>query len=101
MFKKMYVWRSINGILTILILLVALRFLTSLHITQSLYFIGEHLGKVALYRGVQQDLGPIQLSHLVTQTEILVEDLPPYRQTAVIATISADSLQRPTRSSRS
>src|SRR5690606_8270747 len=62
--------------------------------TQSLYFIGEHLGKVALFQGIQQDLGPIQLSHLVTQTEIRVEDLPPYRQSAVIATISADSLQR-------
>ncbi|HWL59605.1 MAG TPA: PP2C family serine/threonine-protein phosphatase [Microbacteriaceae bacterium] len=62
--------------------------------TQSLYYVGEHLGKVALYRGVQQDLGPIELSHLVTLTDILVEDLPPYRQSAVIATISTDSLQR-------
>lgn len=62
--------------------------------TQSLYYIGEHLGKVALYQGVQQDLGPIELSHLVTQTDILVEDLPPYRQSAVLATISADSLER-------
>ena len=62
--------------------------------TQSLYFIGEYLGKVALFQGIQQDLGPIQLSHLVTQTDIRVEDLPPYRQSAVIATISADSLQR-------
>ena len=62
--------------------------------TQSLYYIGEHLGKVALYQGVQQDLGPIKLSHLVTQTDIRVEDLPAYRQTAVLSTISADSLQR-------
>src|SRR5690606_21843273 len=61
--------------------------------TQSRYFIGEHLGKVALYRGVQQDLGPIQLSHLVTLTDIRVEDLPAYRQQAVLATISLGGLQ--------
>jgi len=62
--------------------------------TQSLYYVGEHLGKVALFQGIQQDLGPIRLSHLVSQTDISVEDLPQYRQDAVIATISADSLQR-------
>jgi protein phosphatase len=41
---------------------------------------------------VQQDIGPIQLSHVLQQTTIELEDLPQNRQDAVEATINADDL---------
>jgi len=62
--------------------------------TQTRYYIGEVSGKVALYQGVQQDLGPIKLSHLISVTDIVVDDLPPYRQDVVRNTIPTDSLGR-------
>ena len=62
--------------------------------TQRQYFVGVVDGKVAIYKGVQQDIGPIKLSHLYQTTTIEVEDLPLYNQQQVEATINADSLAR-------
>lgn len=44
--------------------------------TQSHYFVGAENGTVAIYRGVQQDLGPIHLSSVFETTKISVADLP-------------------------
>ncbi len=60
--------------------------------TQTRYFVGSESGTVAIYRGVQQNLGPIALSELYQTTPIAVADLKPYDQKIVDATISADSL---------
>lgn len=60
--------------------------------TQTRYFVGSESGTVAIYRGVQQNLGPIDLSKLYQKTDIALSDLKPYDQKIVEATISADSL---------
>ena len=60
--------------------------------TQSRYFVGSESGTVAIYRGVQQDLGPIALSEVYKKTDIALADLKPYDQKIVEATISAGSL---------
>ncbi|WGW11750.1 protein phosphatase 2C domain-containing protein [Saxibacter everestensis] len=60
--------------------------------TQSQYFVGSHQGKVAIYQGVSQDLGPIRLSHLYEEQEVSVTSLPTYSQQRVSQTIPADSL---------
>ncbi len=45
-----------------------------------------------IYRGIQQDLGPIPLSSVYDDTEILLADLSLYQRLQVEQTISARSL---------
>jgi serine/threonine protein phosphatase PrpC len=60
--------------------------------TQRHFFVGEQDGRVAIYQGVQQDIGPISLSHVYEETTIELDDLPAYRQLAVEQTINASDL---------
>jgi protein phosphatase len=61
--------------------------------TQSHYFVGANGDTVAIFQGVQQNIGPIVLSSVYQQTTIELADLPSYQREAVIATISADNLR--------
>lgn len=60
--------------------------------TQSRYFVGADEDTVVIFRGIQQDLGPISLSSPYDETGILLSDLPFYQRLAVQQTISARSL---------
>ncbi len=60
--------------------------------TQQQYFVGTSNDRVAIYRGVQQNLGPISLSQVVETTTIEVADLPAYRRDIVETTINARDL---------
>lgn len=60
--------------------------------TQSHYYVGANGETVAIYQGVQQDLGPISLHSVYQQTSIKLEDLRPYTRSTVIDTISAKDL---------
>ncbi len=60
--------------------------------TQTHYFVGANGSTVAIYRGVQADLGPIPLSSIYQETSITLESLPEYTRDSVEGTISADSL---------
>lgn len=59
--------------------------------TQTRYYVGESNGRVAIFQGIQQDLGPISLHELHTETTIDIADLRTYDQQRVEQTISADS----------
>lgn len=61
--------------------------------TQSHYFVGANHGTVAIFQGVQQNIGPIVLSSVYQETQIHLSDLPAYQREAVIATINADNLR--------
>ncbi len=60
--------------------------------TQSRYYVGESDWVVAVYNGVQQTIGPIELSHVYARTEVQVDDLQPFYRQQVEQTINADSL---------
>ncbi|MEC5192787.1 MULTISPECIES: PP2C family protein-serine/threonine phosphatase [unclassified Arthrobacter] len=60
--------------------------------TQTRYYIGEHDQHVAIFNGVSQRLGPIQLSTLETVTEIRMSDLPEFSQQRVRQTVPARDL---------
>ncbi len=60
--------------------------------TQSHYYVGANGETVAIYQGVQQDLGPISLHSVYQQTSIKLVDLNPYTRSTVMATISAKDL---------
>jgi serine/threonine protein phosphatase PrpC len=61
--------------------------------TQSHYFVGVDDGRVAIFQGVQQNIGPIELSHVFQETTIEVSSLPSFQQESVEATINADNLR--------
>ncbi|UOQ90968.1 protein phosphatase 2C domain-containing protein [Agromyces endophyticus] len=60
--------------------------------TQTRYYVGESNGRVAIFQGIQQDLGPISLHELHRETDIDVSELRTYDQQRVEQTISAGSL---------
>jgi protein phosphatase len=60
--------------------------------TQTRYYIGEFDSRVAIYNGVSQRLGPIQLSTLETVTEIRMDSLPQFSQQRVRQTVPARDL---------
>ena len=61
--------------------------------TQSHYYVGESNGRVAIFQGVQQTIGPIHLSSVYQGTRIDVSSLSEYERQSVEATIPADDLR--------
>ncbi|AZK95230.1 PP2C family protein-serine/threonine phosphatase [Streptomyces tsukubensis] len=63
--------------------------------TQTQYYVGTKDGHVALYQGIDQDLGWVSLSKVKKDhPEIELKYLPPYQQKQVEGTITQDSLGR-------
>lgn len=60
--------------------------------TQTHYYVGANGETVAIFQGVQQDLGPISLHSVYQQTSIKLEDLTPYTRETIEDTISASNL---------
>lgn len=88
--RRRRIWWVI-GFVAILVAL-ALAALGAYTLTQSRYFVGSDDDTVVIYRGIQQDLGPISLSSVHEDTGILLSELPFYQRLAVQQTISARSL---------
>ncbi|REF29609.1 PP2C family protein-serine/threonine phosphatase [Calidifontibacter indicus] len=65
--------------------------------TQNQYFVGQKSGKVAIFKGVPQDLGPISLSGVDQSTDINVADLPSFYRDKVNDTMTAKSKSDATR----
>lgn len=60
--------------------------------TQTRYYIGEFDQRVAIFNGVSQRLGPIQLSTLEAVTDVRMESLPQFSQQRVRQTVPARDL---------
>jgi len=60
--------------------------------SQRQYYVGAHDGHVTIFRGVSQDLGPISLSSVESESEVGVDDLPDFYRQEVEQTISVDTL---------
>ncbi|WP_051389330.1 PP2C family protein-serine/threonine phosphatase [Arthrobacter sp. 35W] len=60
--------------------------------TQTLYYVGASNGKVVIFNGVSQSLGPIQLSHVYRETGIDVVSLPDYSRQRLAQTLPARNL---------
>jgi serine/threonine protein phosphatase PrpC len=60
--------------------------------SQSLFYVGADGQTVAIYRGIQQDLGPISLHSIYSETSVQLADLPSYTRKTVEDTISASDL---------
>ncbi|WP_248126361.1 PP2C family protein-serine/threonine phosphatase [Micrococcus lacusdianchii] len=51
--------------------------------TQTQYYVGEDQGRVAVFKGVPQTLGPVELSRVDRTTDVPLERLPAYAQDRV------------------
>ena len=62
--------------------------------TQTHYFVGvADDGTVAIFQGVQQNIGPISLSSVEQSSAVRADDLPSFERQQVEATINADDLR--------
>ncbi|MDN5716340.1 MAG: Stp1/IreP family PP2C-type Ser/Thr phosphatase [Janibacter sp.] len=82
--------RRLGGLVVALLLVGALAY-AGYAWTQQQYYVGAQDGRVTVYRGVSQDLGPITLHSVVNQTDIELSELPSFYRDEVQATISVDS----------
>ena len=77
--------------LVIIILIAAV--LIGYRWTQSRYYVGPNGQTVAIYRGIQQNVGPISLHSIYQETSVKLSDLPAYTRESVEDTINADDLK--------
>ncbi|WP_035832728.1 PP2C family protein-serine/threonine phosphatase [Jonesia quinghaiensis] len=56
------------------------------------YFLGVHQGKVAIFNGFPQSIGPVHLSSTVDVSDTPVTGLTPFESSQLYSTIRADSL---------
>ena len=82
-------WLVFVGVVLALIVAAAI---IGYQFTQTRYYVGVDKGQVAIFQGVQQDIGPIKLSHVVQATTIGVDKLTAFNRQSVEATISANDL---------
>ncbi|WP_431796002.1 PP2C family protein-serine/threonine phosphatase [Microbacterium enclense] len=60
--------------------------------TQTRYYVGADDDSVVIYRGIQQSIGPLTLSSVYEDTDIVLADLSDFDRQAVETTITARSL---------
>jgi PPM family protein phosphatase len=60
--------------------------------SQDQYYLSESDGRVAIFRGIEQDVPGLTLSHLEERTTLDVADLPDFNQDQVAEGIAADNL---------
>ncbi|MFM9876997.1 MAG: PP2C family protein-serine/threonine phosphatase [Rhodoglobus sp.] len=87
--RRRVTWLVFAGIVAAVIAAVLV---AGYQFTQRHFFVGASDGRVAIFQGVQQDIGPIELSHVYEKTTIDLSALPLYQRTQVEATINAQDL---------
>jgi protein phosphatase len=61
--------------------------------TQRQYYVGVAEGRIAVYQGIPQSLGPIDLSHVVETSSTPVDSLPTYVNERLSQTIRATGIE--------
>lgn len=61
--------------------------------TQTQYYLAPDGDAVAIYQGIPQQVGPIELSELHTTTDLQLDELAPYVQDRIRATITVSSYE--------
>ncbi|MFE1646275.1 PP2C family protein-serine/threonine phosphatase [Microbacterium sp. P01] len=76
----------------VVIALIAAALFGGYQFTQTRYYVGVDQDSVVIYRGIQQNIGPITLSEPYQDTGLQLVDLPDFALATVQETISAASL---------
>ncbi|MBN9184756.1 MAG: serine/threonine-protein phosphatase, partial [Microbacterium sp.] len=80
------------GLLLVLALIAGLLF-AAYSWTQTRYFVGADDDTVVIFRGIQQNIGPISLSSVYEDTDVPLDSLTEFDRQTVEGTINAGSLQ--------
>jgi len=93
--RRRAIRRRITWIVVVVVVVAAIvtAVLVAYQWTQSRYYVGVDSGRVAVYRGVQQNVGPIHLSSVYQTTTIKLSALPSFERDSVEETIPADDLR--------
>jgi len=70
-------WPVMSVVLALFVVLIGVGLLIGYQVTQSQYYVGISQGQVAIYRGLNQSLFGISLSHVYQRTPVLVSLVPP------------------------
>ena len=87
--RRRFTWLGFAAMVAVLAIVAGF---VGYQFTQQHFFVGVTDGRVAIFQGVQQNIGPIELSHVYKETTIDLADLPAFQRQAVEATINADDL---------
>ena len=60
--------------------------------TQSKFYVGEYQGRVTVYQGIRESLGPLKFSHVFEKTSIEVSSLTDYQRGLIERTIYATDI---------
>ena len=93
--RRRAIRRRVTWIIVVVVAIAAIvtAVLVAYQWTQSRYYVGVDSGRVAVYRGVQQNVGPIHLSSVYQTTTIKLSALPSFERDSVKETLPADSLR--------
>ena len=84
----------VKSLLALLLILVLGAGYLGWRYTQSQYYVGADAGQVVIYRGINQNVAGLDLSHVYHRTGIPMAKLPLTDQSLITATITASSLAR-------
>jgi serine/threonine protein phosphatase PrpC len=77
----------------LIVLAIVLALVLGYRWTQTLFYVGANGQTVAIYRGVQQNIGPFSLHSVYENKNVKLSDLPSYTRKTVLGTISARDLK--------
>jgi len=85
-------WPIVTSLLALLLIVIAAGGYSGWRYTQDQYYVGTSDGKVAIFRGVNQTVAGISLSHVFQQTKIPLSAVPTTDLQSIRGTIPATSL---------
>ena len=88
-------WRKVRQLATIFLLAagVGAGVYFGYEYTQTKYYVAESNGKIAIFKGIREELGPIKFSRVVEETKYVVAELPEYQRGQIEASVFATSLE--------
>ncbi|MBO0776684.1 MAG: serine/threonine-protein phosphatase [Actinobacteria bacterium] len=85
-------WPIVTSVLVLLLAVIAGGGYGGWHYSQSQYYVGTDTGQAVIYRGINQTVAGINLSHIYHRTGIPLAQLPLNDQQSIRGTITATSL---------
>jgi PPM family protein phosphatase len=85
-------WPIVTSVLLLLLIVIAGGGYFGWRYTQNQFYVGTDKGEIAIFRGINQTLGGVHLSHVYQRTAIPVNRVPTTDQQSIMATINANGL---------
>jgi serine/threonine protein phosphatase PrpC len=85
-------WPIVTSVLLLLVIVIVGGGYAGWRYTQDQYYVGAHDGQVVIFRGVNQTVAGIALSHVFEHTDIPLDKVPTTDKQSITSTILATSL---------